>query len=204
MGPFHRRSGSALLWSIALISVLALIAAIAAPYLSDIGGLERVGTTATMLREVASGVDSFNLTAKRGSSAFTTPNNLAQLTATIANGGTSGCTAQTYNATAVTNWTSGAPYTSFWMPSDGLWTPIGRLNNLPSRVTTAQATARTANSDPYYIQIPNVDIKDARMLDLLIDGALNGAADTVLYTAPGADSTVLLSYNVIPAHMPAC
>lgn len=201
---FAPRSGSALLWTIAMIAVFAVMAATAAPYLEDVGDAGRVRTAADQLRKIAQAVDTFNLTAKRGGASFTTPNNLAQLTVTIANGAQAGCTAQTYNNTAVNNWATKAPYTSFWMPSNGLWTPIGRINNSPSRVATAQATIRTSTSDPYYIQIPNVDVKDARMLDLLVDGTVDGAADTVLYTAPAADSTVLLSYNVFPPHLPAC
>lgn len=193
------------MWTIALVAIIAAAAAVAAPYLAQMNDVDRITRTATILRTVAAGVDSFNATARTGV-AFNNPNNLAQLTVTIVNGQTAGCTAQTYNATAVTNWATGAPYVTYSMPAAGLWTPIGRLNNLPSRTTATAGTARTANSDPYYIQIPNVHIKDARMLDLLIDGVINnaGATDTVLYTAVASDSTVLLSWNVFPAHMPSC
>jgi len=204
MEPLRCRPGSALLWTIAVIGCLAVTAAAAAPYLVQVNDVTRVNDAAQTLRDIAEGIDSFNLTAKRGSASFTTPNQLSQLTATIVNGQTAGCTAQNYNATAVGNWATGAPYTAFWMPSNGLWTPIGRVNNRPSKDSSRQAVARTANSDPYYVQIPNVDIKDARMLDLAIDGALDADSDTLLYSAPAPDSTVLVSYHVVLAHSPAC
>lgn len=198
------RNGFGVLWVIMIVALLAVVAAAAAPYLAQLNDVDRVNETATALRKVATAIDSFNLTAKRGGTSWTTPNNLALLTVTVVNGQPAGCTTLTYNATSVTAWATGAPYAPFFMPTDGLWTPLGRINNAPSRVTTAPATARTSINDPYYIQIPNVDVRDARMLDLAVDGTINNAADTVLYTAPAADSTVLLSYNVFPAHLPAC
>ena len=42
----------------------------------------------------------------------------------------------------------------------------------------------------------NVDIKLARLLDALVDGTPNAAADTVFYTAVAADSTTTVSWRV--------
>jgi type II secretory pathway pseudopilin PulG len=190
--------------TILLLAVAAALAAAAAPYLVQINDVARVNETSDLLHAVAAGVDSFNLTAKRGGPAFTTPNRLSQLTTTIVDAQPAGCTTLTYNATAVAGWLSGAPFVAMWMPTNGLWTPLGRLNDAPSRTAATAATARTSTSDPYFIQIAGVDVDLARMLDLAVDGVANSAADTVQYTAPAADGTVLLSFNVFPAHLPAC
>src|SRR4051812_10642219 len=138
------RSGYVLMWTIALVAIIAAGAAAAAPYVSQLNDVDRINETATILRSVGKGIDSFNLTAKNGGAAFMNANNLAQLTVTIVNGQTAGCTSQAYNATAVTAWATGAPYVTYSMPSNGQWTPIGRINNLPSRTTATAATARTA------------------------------------------------------------
>src|SRR5262245_4731235 len=110
MGHIKSRPGFGLVWVVVLVAIVAAIGAAAAPYLNTLNDVERANETATILRKVATAVDSFNLTAKRGGASFTTPNQLSQLTVTIVNGQTAGCTSLTYNATAVTAWATGAPY----------------------------------------------------------------------------------------------
>jgi Tfp pilus assembly protein PilE len=198
------RPGTAYLWTLTMVAVLAIIAAVAAPSLADIGDVSRVKSAEATLSDLAAGVDTFNLYAKRGSASFTTPAALSQLTSTITNGRPAGCGTQTYNATAVTNWTAHAPFTTFVVPPQGLWTPIGRVNDAPSRTPATAAVQRTSTSDPYYIQIPSVDVQLARMLDLAVDDTISAATGVVRYTTAAADSTVLVSYLVTLAHSPAC
>jgi hypothetical protein len=198
------RPGFAYLWAICTIGVIAILVATAAPHLAQINDVNRVDGTAQTLRDLAAGVDSFNLYAKRGSASFTTPALLSDLTTSIANGAPAGCTALTYNNTAVANWTAHAPYADFFVPGGGIWTPLGRVSDAPSRAAAVLAAPRTSTSDPYYIQIDSVDVELARMLDLAVDDTLNAGGGALQYTTPGTDSTVLVSYQVTLAHAPAC
>lgn len=185
--------GYAIIWVVIALSVIATLAAASASSLVTINDVTRVNTTATMLKTVAAGIDSFNvdLGAPR-----VTPNNLTLLTTAVVSGSRAGCSTANYAGAHVTQWTLHAPYSPYVMPSTGLWTPIGQINNLPSRTAATAGTQRTATSDPYFIQISNVDSTLAHMLDLVVDGTSSGSAGTVRYTASAADGTVLLSYLV--------
>lgn len=199
-----QRGGYALLWVLVILGAISTILAAAAPLVMEANDLSRVVISAEMLRKVSKAVDSFNLVVKRGGTSWTTPNKLSLLTSTVVNGSQAGCTAQTYNATAVTNWAANGPFGEYFIQPAGLWTPIGRINDAPSRSPTTLGTLRTSNSDPMYIQIEDVDVKVARLLDAYVDGTPGQAADTVQYTNPAADSTVIVSYNVTLARLPAC
>ena len=92
------------------------------------------------------------------------------------------------------------------MPLNGLWTPLRRVNDAPSRTTPTPTAAvkRTATTDPNFIQIPSVDVNLARQLDVYVDGTPGQAAGAIQYTAPASDSTVLLSYKVTLLNPTAC
>ena len=198
------RSGFAYLWLIATVAVVAALAAFTAPYIDRTIDVIQVGEAADALKSLAVGVDSFNIIVKRGGPSRTTPHLLSQLTTTpVANGGPAGCTTQTYNSTAAGLWPTAAPYTSVYVPVGGLWTPLGKVNDAPSSTYLTEATARTSTSDPYYIQIPSVEIGLARMLDLMVDGAADSTAGTVRYLPAASDSTTLVSYLTTPT-LPAC
>lgn len=195
------------MWILVTIAVIAAVAAATAPLLMQINDTNRIAISARMLRDVARGIDSFNAVVKRGPASTatnTTPASLNLLTVAVASGGPAGCRGQQYDSTSVNAWGPNAPFAPYVMPSEGLSTPIGRLNNLPSRSATTAGAQRRATSDPYFIQIGQVDVKVARQLDVYVDGTANASADTVLYTAPTRDSTVLLSYRVFLPHLPAC
>jgi hypothetical protein len=202
--PASPRQGYAYLWTLCLIGIFATLAAAAAPYLSELNDVSHVNATAETLRGLAAGVDSFNLYAKRGGPSFTTPALLSDLTTEIVAGDQAGCTALTYNSTAVSNWDAHAPFTDFYVPVGGLWTPLGRVNDAPSSTASAASVPRATNGDPYFIQIPNVDVALARMLDMALDSAADPNGGALFYTTPAADSTVLVSYEVTLAHSPAC
>jgi type II secretory pathway pseudopilin PulG len=204
MSAMRARRGFALLWAIIGIAVLAAVGAAAAPYLVNVNDVDRVVATSKLLAQVTTGVDSFTLLVKRGGASWTTPNRLSLLTNTIVDATPAGCTTQTYNPTAVTAWATGAPYVSINMPTNGLWTPIGRLSDFPSRTAATIGTVRTGTSDPYFIQILGVDLQLAQMLDLTVDGVANAAAGIVWYSATAADGTVTVSYDTGLAHDPAC
>jgi len=206
--PFRttgRERGFAVLWVLMFVTLVVVIAAAAAPYLHQAADLDRVQRTAQILSQVTDAVDSFTLVVKRGGASWTTPNNLTQLSSTIVSGGPAGCTTQTYNGTAVTNWTANAPFGGqFVVDANGIWTPIGRINIAPSRTPNTVGTRRTSTSDPYYLQMESVNVALARELDVYVDTTPSQTAGLVQYTAPAADSTTVVSYDVTLAHSPAC
>jgi hypothetical protein len=207
MPSLRVRRAAVLMWILVTIAVIAAVAAATAPLLLQINDTNRIAITARMLRDVARGVDSFNAVVKRGSGSTatnTTPASLDLLTVTVASGKPAGCRGQQYDSTSVNAWGASAPFAPYVMPAEGLSTPIGRLGNAPSRSTTTTGAQRRSASDPYFIQIGHVDVKMARLLDVYVDGAANANADTVLYTTPSRDSTVLLSYRVFLRTTPAC
>jgi hypothetical protein len=204
---FRARRAAVLLWILVTIAVVAAVAAVAAPLLVQINDSNRVAISARMLRDVARGVDSFSAVVTRGTPAVgphTTPSRLELLTVSVGSGGPAGCRGGRYDSSSVAAWGAGAPFAPYVMPKEGLSTPIGRIANSPSRSATVAGSPRQAASDAYFLQIPRVDVKLARLLDVLVDGAENGSADTVFYTRPATDSTVLLSYRVFLTHLPAC
>jgi hypothetical protein len=201
------RRGAILLWVVVTIAVVAAVAAVAAPLLTQINDTQRVALGAKMLRDVAHGVDSFNAVVKRGSgrtAVYTTPARLTLLTAPPSNGGSAGCSDRRYDTSSVAAWNANAPFAPYVIPVEGLYTPLGRINDVPSRTATAAGQARRSMSDPYFIQIAGVDLKLARLLDVYVDGGAGADADTVQYDAPARDSTVLLSYRVSLRRRPAC
>jgi hypothetical protein len=206
--PSTRKSrGAVLLWIVVTIAVIAAVAATAAPLLLQINDTNRVAISARLLRDVAQGVDSFNAVVVRGPSngrTNTTPASLELLTTPVVASRPAGCKGQQYDSASVSGWAAGGPFAPYVMPSEGLWTPIGRINNAPSRSATRAGDARRAPNDPYFIQIARVDVKLARLIDLYVDGMANAAGDTVQYTPPARDSSVLLSYRVTITHTPAC
>ena len=184
------------MWAIVTVAVVAALVAAAVPTLSKMVDTTRVSTTASMLRQITVGVDSFNKTAKRGASAFTTPNRLHLLDTVVVNGQQAGCNSQTYNTTAVTNWTTNGPYLGFYFSPAGLSTPLGEIQDAPSRSAGTIGTLRTSQTDSFFVQIESVDVSLARMLDLSVDGTANAKHDTVQYSTPGADSLVTVSWWV--------
>jgi type II secretory pathway pseudopilin PulG len=201
------RRGAILLWVVVTIAVVAAVAAVAAPLLVQINDTQRVALSARVLRDVARAVDSFNAVVERGTgrpAMSTTPARLSLLTAPVANGGAAGCTGQRYDTSSVVAWNRNAPFAPYVMPVEGLYTPLGRINDAPSRSPTAVGQGRRSASDPYFIQIASVDVKMARLLDVYVDGVADANADTVQYDAPRRDSSVLLSYRVSLRRTPAC
>lgn len=191
------RRGFALVWGIVTVAIIAALVGAVAPSLTQWVDTTRVTTTAGYLRSISIGVDSFNKTAKRGGTSFLTPRYLHFLDTVLVVGDSVGCVSnQTVNATAVTNWTTNGPYLSFYFSRYGLDTPLGHISDSTSRTMATLAVRRTSQNDSVFIQIPNVDVGLARMMDLDVDGTANANGDTVRYTTPGADSLVLLSWWV--------
>lgn len=196
---FKARRGMVLLWTIATIAILAAVAAAVAPYLLQFNDKDDVAVTSSILHTVSAAVDSFNVhIARTGPTINQTPITLSVLTTVMTQNTTAGCTiaGDQYTNASVTAWNTWGPFGSIVFPTTGVWTPMGRINNSPSRASTTVGTARTATTDPYFIQIQSVPVGMARLLDAYVDGTSGQTADTVQYTTPGSDSLVTLSYRV--------
>lgn len=193
------------MWAIVTVAVIAALVAAAVPTLSQWVDTTRVTTTAETLRDIAVGIDSFNNTAKTGPTKYTTPRYLHLLDTIVVNGDSAGCRSNIkYNAASVTGWTTNGPYVSFYISPYGVDTPIGRVGDSTSRSMGAFGSRRTSQTDSVFIQIDSVDVGLARMMDLDVDGTVNANGDTVRFTAPGADSLVLLSWWVPLPHGTSC
>lgn len=199
------RPGFAYLWIIVVFgTVTAIIAAAALPMLDTTADMTKANETAITLRAVAQGVLMFD--SEVSNNVHVTPWRLSQLTTQISGTDSMGCTQHAFfTGSQPGNWTTHGPFLADYFPTDDLWTPLGPINNTPSESAYVAGVRRTSNNSlPYYIQISNVDVKFARMLDLLIDGTSNSTGDTLFYSTPAADSTVLVSYRVYGFRPSAC
>lgn len=202
MPPFRR--GYAYLWVLASIAIVAVLVAASAPYLAQSADLIAVKQTSDILHRLSDGVDSFYVYVKTAPTKHALPHFINQLTTTeLVSGDSGGCSNINYNNAAVTAWNGNAPFTDIYVPVGGIWTSLGKVNDVPSKSDTLEGEIRTGNRDEYYIQIPNVDYSLAQMLDMYVDGTIDGAADTVRYTAPDATGRTLLSYRATST-LPAC
>jgi hypothetical protein len=194
-------AGFALLWVLVFVSVVAAVLAAAAPTMLELNDRNQVAETATRIRRVSEAVRDFN-SLIQSAPGHATPRTLTLLTTPISSGDPAGCTGLTpakntqYNNTSVQNWNTNGPFGVYLMSTDGVWTPLGSINDAPSRSATTIGTVRTSLSDPYFLQIENVEVHLARELDAYVDGTPGALADTVQYTTPAADSTVTLSWRV--------
>jgi hypothetical protein len=182
----ERRSGFALMLVIVSLAVAATLAGVAAPYLSSTGDTERANRTAAQMRKVAGAIGQFadSVTRIGANGTHQTPGDLTELSVPITNTSPSGCAAssQRFNNNGITKWGRAGPFGEYYIPSNGLWTPIGRLDNTPP--------ARAAAANTYDVVIDNVDPDDAALLDITVDGVADAAADTVRYTVAGGVATV--------------
>jgi type II secretory pathway pseudopilin PulG len=183
-----RRGGYAILWALMVIAIIAVLMAAVAPSLMQSNEVSRVTDAATKLKLVSNAVDSFAKYIRHATGVagkHEVPGSLTDLETLIAIGGTSGCSGVTYSNFGQNNWTTNGPFVQIYMPPNGLWTSIGRIAEPPTRIG-AQAT--------FDLTIPNVSLQDAQMLDQIVDGNQNSAADTVKY-GPATNGLVTLTYT---------
>lgn len=168
------------------IAIMAALAGAAAPYLDSNGDVDRANRTAAQMRKVAFAIGKFadSVTRIGANGTHQTPGDLTELVVPITNTSPSGCAAssQRFNTNGITKWGRAGPFGELYIPANGLWLPIGRLNNTP--------LPRASATNTYDIEIPNVDPGDAELLDITVDGVAGAAADTVRYTVAGGAATV--------------
>jgi prepilin-type N-terminal cleavage/methylation domain-containing protein len=167
-------------------ALVAMLAAVTAPYLVSFLDHQRAQTTADKLSDLAKGIAAFTAVVKEGTPGTTLntyPGLLWQLDSTITATSTSphtscGSAANTtdeFNATAVTAWTSNGPFVTFYIPTSGLVTPLGLVEDSLARSNTTPAAGTLA------IRMTAIDSADAVMLDGVVDGGDGGTTGTLRY-----------------------
>jgi len=193
-----RRPGYVLPWIIVTIAIIAALAAAAAPSLITLNDTARADATAATLRQLSSAVNSFETTVHSGNGASKNnfPGQLSELSTQITQSNHTSCWTTVMTTIDSTTWLSAGPFITFYVPPDGLETPIGRIrDSIPDR---------SANmSDSIWIEIPGVTSGDAQLLDRVVDGAVNGTIDTVRYHTPVNDTTTV-RFRVTPQQLGKC
>lgn len=196
------RPGFALVAAIALIAILAISTAVAVPVVIGYLDAQRVQNARDDLRAVAHGDSTFNtLLGKIPGRISHLAEPIAATDSTTCNGIAPSASVTTYGATTANKWVNGAPFFYRSVPTSGLPTDIGVVDDIEHR--------ETANNQPGAIDlvIPNAYYDDARALNDLVDGtaeAYNGdesnSLGIVQWSAPGANRMVRLVYRIaLPA-----
>jgi prepilin-type N-terminal cleavage/methylation domain-containing protein len=200
MSARRRRSGFTLAEVAVSAAILAMLAAVSVPYMSSFLDKQRVQTTADKLAALSDGIAAFAGSVKSSALATSTvyPGMISQLANQILVNNSSAShnscgniAAGTFNATAVTTgWTSNGPFVNFYIPPGGLKTPLGMVSDSMVR------TPSTAIPGTLAIRMLAVDTADASLLDLVVDGAVDGAHGTLLFTINGVTHLADISYLV--------
>jgi len=193
MGPIRRRSGYALLWTTVVMACFAVMAAAAAPYLKAGTDLVRYQKTAEYIHAMMTAAADFETAVSDGAKKplHNYPGRISQFTHPLDSSSPNSCwNAMTTNGKVndSTTWQSAAPFVPFWVPSAGLWTPIGLIrDSIPDR-------GSSPNSNPLYVDIEGVTADDATGFDMYIDSE---SGDTVDVLHPPVNDTTTLRIRLI-------
>ena len=192
-----RRPGYVLPWIIVTIAIIATLAAAAAPSLIALNDPARANATAATLRQLSTAVNSFETTVRSGGGPNNNfPGQLSEVSSQVTQSNHTSCWTTLMTTTDSTTWLSAGPFITIYVPPDGLETPIGRIrDSIPDRSGNM--------NDSIWIEIPGVTSGDAQLLDQVVDGAVNGAIDTVRYHSPVNDTTTV-RFRVTPKQLGKC
>jgi type II secretory pathway pseudopilin PulG len=180
----RQRSGYILVYVLILIAMVAVFGATVAPTMAGVADQAKVTKTYAMLAEIDTGIVTFGTVVKRVGTVY--PGAVHQLSTLMTTSDQVSCQNNSMNTNAINTWATKGPYISMYVPDDGLYTPLGVLDDSIEHPTAGGAM---------YIRIQNVDAAMAARLDGLVDNGDLGAAGTILYGTP-TDGTVDLRYRV--------
>jgi len=189
------RRGTALLWVIVTVAVVAAMAASATPYLKADFDRRAVDSTARILHDLGVAINAMELGVARKF-----PGRPSQLTNPLTTAGNyriMSCWNNTYSGADSTTWSTVAPFFDAYVPTNGLWTPIGRLRD------SVENRAGSQNTAFIWLDIPGVPGELAQMLDLSVDGVIDNLNDTIQYNTPVNDTTTV-RYRVTPRELGRC
>jgi prepilin-type N-terminal cleavage/methylation domain-containing protein len=194
----YARAGFTLLEIAVAAAIMAMLAAVTAPYLIEFIDKQRAQTTADKLSALATGVAAFAAAVHTAAGTATTyPGKISELANVIVTNSTvthnscgSGAVIGTFNAAALTSWNTSGPFVTFMVNATGYVTPLGTVSDSMVRTPATTATVGTLQ-----LRMPAVDADDATELDRLVDGSDGSGAGIVRWTANATnDNTVDLRY----------
>jgi hypothetical protein len=191
----RNRRGYALLWFIVIVSVFAAIAAAATPYLTMAEDRRAVDSTARILRDLGVAINNMEAGVSRKF-----PGRPSQVTNYLTSAGNyriMSCWNNTYSGGDSTTWTTVAPFAAFYVPTNGLWTPLGRIRD------SVENRAGNQNTAFIWLDIPGANAELVRMLDVTVDGVLDSLNDTIQYNPP-VNETTTVRYRVTPRELGRC
>ena len=182
----HRspRPGYVLVYVVIAIAAVAVLGAVIAPVIASISDRNTASKTYAQLAELDSGIVTFGTLIKRVGTVY--PGAIHQLSNVLVLTDEVSCQNNTMNANAVTLWNTNGPFSGQYITTAGLYTPIGKVNDL---------IEHSATNSPMYLRIPAVDTAMLTKMDAVVDGGDGGAAGTILYTITTA-ATADLRYRV--------
>jgi prepilin-type N-terminal cleavage/methylation domain-containing protein len=181
-----RRSGFTLVEVAVAAGLMAILAAATTPSFVEFLASRDVETTAKTLSAVASGVVAYESSVKtNGGSTNTYPQLISSLTNPITLASRNSCSARYSgkpNSTLLSTYNAAFPFVSFLIPTGGLATPLGMIQDQMTRTPANAAVGTLA------IVMPAVDSTDAIRLERVIDGddgtiATNRASGTLRITS---------------------
>src|SRR5665213_435763 len=159
------RPGYVLVYIVVLVAMIAVFGAVVAPAVASVADEVRVEKTYAMLADVDSGIVAFGTVVRRVGTVY--PGAVHQLSTVVTTSDEVSCQNNRMNATSITTWNTGGPFMSMLAGADGLYTPIGTLND---------EIEHTATNAHMYIRIPDVDTALVRRMDALVDNSDGNAA----------------------------
>jgi hypothetical protein len=178
------RSGYAMLWAIVLIAVVTTLFAVVAPQVAGVADRDRVLDTYAKLAAIDTGVMTFGTVVKRVGTVY--PGHVHQLSDLVTTSDQVSCHNNTMNANSITTWTAGGPFIHFYAPSNGVFTPLGAIND---------SIEHPAANQPMYLRIPAVQSDLVTMMDQIVDNGDGGVAGTIRFGTPAGD-VVDLVYRI--------
>jgi prepilin-type N-terminal cleavage/methylation domain-containing protein len=193
MRLWRARAGFTLAEIAITAAIMAILAAVTAPYLVEFIDKQRASTTADKLAALATGIAAFSSAVHTAAAATATAypgriSELANVISTVAANTPNSCGAA-FNTTAVAGWNTSGPFITFMVPTTGYVTPLGTVNDVLIR-----SPATTANVGTISMKIPAVDADDATELDKQVDGSDGASTGTIRWTTGAAAGTMDVTY----------
>jgi len=179
------RKGFSLIAIVVTVVILAVLAAVILPYLTESTHELSAVRTAEILRTLE--LDLNNTVASNGLDGFcqrvtTCPSQLQHLTRQITTADRQGCnTTALYKAAEVSNWIANAPYSGLpIVPGYGVWTPLGVIHD---------STIKHGVKDTIELHMDSLPLNDAISLDIAIDGVNNATTGQLVYSATAVNTS---------------
>jgi type II secretory pathway pseudopilin PulG len=182
-----RRVGFILVWILMTVALLAILAAVVAPSVATMYDRKRAMDASATLHQITAGIVAFENAVHSSASGSSNnyPGDVSQLAIVVGTVPDKNSCGGSFTTHDSTDWIANGPFVPMYIPTGGLWTPIGRIaDDIPTR----------ASGDAIYILIPGVDSTDAALLDQVVD---HGTGDTVSALHAVINDTTTVTYRAL-------